>query len=376
MSPAHVLVVGDSNALALQGHMGDEARVRVVDLGMCTKGATSEEVLRTVQSRKHRMRAAWPDAAVLFVGANDGALPACMTAHHVQETVRRLHAVVRTVLVVPPFDVPEVHGGGGEAASRHRRQRACYVTACADSSLAPAGRVQDVVRVHMDPQTHTVPDHMRAGDALHLSEYGYRAVAAVVAVRCAGEPTVQGRLVAHFVAAIARTHGRDLSGDWHAMCRLRSACESMRGRLASEGTAASVTVRVDALFEGVDMDLSMTRAGLEEDALGADAALVGCGVRLSAAAPACAPEEEALAPLTVAEAAEAAEVRKEPPASTTTAASAAAAAPPRLLPDGWTEEVRPKGRGRVRTYTVYHGPNGAYAESRKQAWEGGKGGTP
>lgn len=40
------------------------------------------------------------------------------------------------------------------------------------------------------------------------------------------------------------------------------------------------------------------------------------------------------------------------------------------LPGGWCLEHRLSRSGR--NYTVFHGPNGAYAESYPQAWRGGK----
>lgn len=69
------------------------------------------------------------------------------------------------------------------------------------------------------------------------------------------------RLVQHFSAEFKRKHRVDLSGNPRALRRLRTACERAKRTLSS---AMKTTVMVDALYEGIDFDTSLTRARFEE----------------------------------------------------------------------------------------------------------------
>lgn len=76
-----------------------------------------------------------------------------------------------------------------------------------------------------------------------------------------GGEDIDNRLLSHFVAEFKRKHKQDLSGNARAMRRLRTACERAKRTLSS---AASASIEVDSLYEGIDFNTSISRARFEE----------------------------------------------------------------------------------------------------------------
>jgi heat shock protein 1/8 len=69
-------------------------------------------------------------------------------------------------------------------------------------------------------------------------------------------------MVMHFVNEFKRKHrGKDISNDPRSMRRLRSACERAKRTLSSTTQAF---VEIDALYEGIDFNSTITRAKFEE----------------------------------------------------------------------------------------------------------------
>ena len=58
-----------------------------------------------------------------------------------------------------------------------------------------------------------------------------------------------------------RTHKKDLKQSARSLRRLRTACERAKRALSNSATA---TVEVDALYEGIDYNKTITRARFEE----------------------------------------------------------------------------------------------------------------
>jgi L1 cell adhesion molecule like protein len=69
------------------------------------------------------------------------------------------------------------------------------------------------------------------------------------------------RLVSWAVEEFRKRHKMDLTGNARAMRRLRSACERAKRALSN---SMSTTLEVEALYEGVDLMLNLTRAKFEE----------------------------------------------------------------------------------------------------------------
>ena len=69
------------------------------------------------------------------------------------------------------------------------------------------------------------------------------------------------RLVNHFVQEFKRKNKKNLSSNPRALYRLRAACERAKQLLSS---AASTSIEIDSLFEGIDFYTSLTRARFEE----------------------------------------------------------------------------------------------------------------
>ncbi|KAK9748911.1 hypothetical protein RND81_02G089500 [Saponaria officinalis] len=65
------------------------------------------------------------------------------------------------------------------------------------------------------------------------------------------------RLVKYFVGELKRKHGKDISENPRAMNRLRTACEKAKIMLSS---TSKTTVVIDALFDGVDVHMFLSRA--------------------------------------------------------------------------------------------------------------------
>ena len=76
-----------------------------------------------------------------------------------------------------------------------------------------------------------------------------------------GGEDFNNRLVNHFVQEFKRKNGKDLSSNSRALYRLRTACERAKLNLSS---AASTSIEIDSLFEGIDFYTSLTRASFEE----------------------------------------------------------------------------------------------------------------
>ena len=92
-------------------------------------------------------------------------------------------------------------------------------------------------------------------------EEGIFEVKAVAGDTHLGGEDFNNRLVNHFVQEFKRKHKKDLSSDPRALYRLRTACERAKLVLSS---AASTSIEIDSLFEGIDFYTSLTRARFEE----------------------------------------------------------------------------------------------------------------
>jgi L1 cell adhesion molecule like protein len=68
-------------------------------------------------------------------------------------------------------------------------------------------------------------------------------------------------MVAFFVEAVKKKHGKDISDSPRALRRLKTACERAKRTLSSALTA---DVEVDSLFDGQDLAMKITRAKFEE----------------------------------------------------------------------------------------------------------------
>ncbi|KAJ4781198.1 70 kDa heat shock protein [Rhynchospora pubera] len=76
-----------------------------------------------------------------------------------------------------------------------------------------------------------------------------------------GGEDFDNQMVKHFIDEFRRKNGKDISGNPRALSRLRIACERAKRMLS---TTACTTVEVDCLFEGIDLDSSITKARFEE----------------------------------------------------------------------------------------------------------------
>ncbi|KAJ6042536.1 uncharacterized protein N7446_013602 [Penicillium canescens] len=68
-------------------------------------------------------------------------------------------------------------------------------------------------------------------------------------------------LLEHFKKEFQKKTGKDLSGDARALRRLRTACERAKRTLSN---ATQTTVEIDSLFDGEDLNSSITRARFED----------------------------------------------------------------------------------------------------------------
>ena len=68
-------------------------------------------------------------------------------------------------------------------------------------------------------------------------------------------------MVLYFVKEFKRKHRKDISGDPRAMRRLRTACERAKRSLSSSHQAF---IEIDALFDGIDFNTTISRAKFEE----------------------------------------------------------------------------------------------------------------
>ncbi|KAK3029714.1 hypothetical protein RJ639_039123 [Escallonia herrerae] len=76
-----------------------------------------------------------------------------------------------------------------------------------------------------------------------------------------GGEDFDNRMVNHFMKEFKRKLEKDISGDQRALRRLRTACERSKRNLS---TTAQTTISVDCLFEGIDFQMTLTRARFEE----------------------------------------------------------------------------------------------------------------
>jgi len=77
-----------------------------------------------------------------------------------------------------------------------------------------------------------------------------------------GGEDFDNRLVGHCVTTFKRKNkGKDISKNKRAMRRLRTACEKAKRTLSSQ---TEVSIEIDALFEGIDFYMKVTRAKFEE----------------------------------------------------------------------------------------------------------------
>jgi len=76
-----------------------------------------------------------------------------------------------------------------------------------------------------------------------------------------GGEDFDNRLVDYFAAEFKKRARKDLSGNERALRRLRTACERAKRTLS---TATQAFVEIDALFEGIDFQSTITRARFEE----------------------------------------------------------------------------------------------------------------
>ena len=76
-----------------------------------------------------------------------------------------------------------------------------------------------------------------------------------------GGEDLDSKLVSHFVSLFRRKTGKDISTSPRALRRLRHACEGAKRTLS---TTATTNVHVDSLYEGIDMNETLSRARFEE----------------------------------------------------------------------------------------------------------------
>lgn len=76
-----------------------------------------------------------------------------------------------------------------------------------------------------------------------------------------GGEDFDNRLVTHFTTEFKRKHKKDLTDNKRALRRLRTAAEKAKRSLSS---AATTTLEVDSLYDGIDFHTSITRARFED----------------------------------------------------------------------------------------------------------------
>ncbi|KAL3521085.1 hypothetical protein ACH5RR_019234 [Cinchona calisaya] len=93
-------------------------------------------------------------------------------------------------------------------------------------------------------------------------EEGFFEVKAISGDTHLGGEDFDNRLVNHFVQEFKRKHNnKDISGNPRALRRLRTACERAKRTLSS---AAQTSIEIDALFEGIDFQSTITGPRFEE----------------------------------------------------------------------------------------------------------------
>ena len=72
---------------------------------------------------------------------------------------------------------------------------------------------------------------------------------------------IDNRIVQHFMDEFKRKHKKDLSDSARAVKRLKTACERAKRTLSS---STSASIELDALYDGIDFNSTITRARFEE----------------------------------------------------------------------------------------------------------------
>jgi L1 cell adhesion molecule like protein len=76
-----------------------------------------------------------------------------------------------------------------------------------------------------------------------------------------GGEDLDHRLMEHCLNEFKRKHKKDISGNKRSLRRLQTACESAKKTLSSATVAA---IEIDSLFEGIDFNITITRARFED----------------------------------------------------------------------------------------------------------------
>jgi len=76
-----------------------------------------------------------------------------------------------------------------------------------------------------------------------------------------GGEDFDNRMVDHFVQEFQRKNNKEITGNTRALRRLRTACERAKRSLSS---TSETTIEIDSLYEGIDFNVSITRARFEE----------------------------------------------------------------------------------------------------------------
>jgi L1 cell adhesion molecule like protein len=76
-----------------------------------------------------------------------------------------------------------------------------------------------------------------------------------------GGEDIDNILVAHFVTEFKRKHKQDIATNPRALKRLKTACERAKRSLTS---VATTTLEIDSLMDGIDMNMTLSRARYEE----------------------------------------------------------------------------------------------------------------
>ncbi|XP_027111015.2 heat shock cognate 70 kDa protein-like [Coffea arabica] len=92
-------------------------------------------------------------------------------------------------------------------------------------------------------------------------EEGFFEVKATAGDTHLGGEDFDNRMVDHFVQEFKRRHNKDISGSPRPLRRLRPACERAKRALSS---AAQTSIEIDALFDGIDFQSTITRPRFEE----------------------------------------------------------------------------------------------------------------
>ncbi|XP_027104461.1 heat shock cognate 70 kDa protein-like [Coffea arabica] len=92
-------------------------------------------------------------------------------------------------------------------------------------------------------------------------EEGFFEVKATAGDTHLGGEDFDNRMVDHFVQEFKRRHNKDISGSPRPLRRLRTACERAKRALSS---AAQTSTEIDALFDGIDFQSTITRPRFEE----------------------------------------------------------------------------------------------------------------